>query len=312
MGMTTNKKDLFILIFKLIIFTVGIMFLFFWIMPEYEHNFTASLIDKMNRLESIKEPKIVLIGNSNLAYGMNSQKIEERFGMPVVNMGFNQPVNNAFHEEMAKVNVTPGDIYIICHTGYSDTDEIDDPVVAWGAIEDHLDLWQLLRVKDIYPMLKAYPIYLKGAIRNWSNGSGNVKFYDTPYSREAFNVYGDVEYHRENKLSKDEVREVVPEINQICTDRINSLNRYLEERGAKLVIAGYPITVDGEPSAQFREQISQFGQELERQCECEVISDFEDYFFDYKYCYDMGYHLTSEGADLRTEQLIRDLEGYLK
>lgn len=312
MGMTTNKKDLFILIFKLIIFTVGIMFLFFWIMPEYEHNYTASLIDKMSRLESIKEPKIVLIGNSNVAYGINSQKIEERFGMPVVNMGFNHCIGNAFHEEMAKVNVTPGDIYIICHIDYSDTDEIDDPVVAWATIEDHLELWQLIRAKDIYPMLKAYPTYLKGAIRNWSNLAGNVKFYDTPYSREAFNVYGDVEYHREYELDEESISETVPQVNQTCTDRINALNKYLEERGADLVIAGYPIIVDGEASAQFREQISQFGQELEGQCECEVISDFEDYFYDQKYFYDIIYHLTSEGADLRTEQLIRDLEGYLK
>ena len=40
------------------------------ISPQFTHKYNASFIDKMNRLESISEPKIVLVSNSNLAFGI--------------------------------------------------------------------------------------------------------------------------------------------------------------------------------------------------------------------------------------------------
>lgn len=311
MGMTTNKKDLYILIFKLMLFAAIILFFFDHIMPQYEHIYTASLVDKAERLESIDEPKIVLIGDSNVAFGFDSQRIEERFGMPVVNMGLHGGIGAAFHDEMAKMNVTQGDIYVICHIDYSDQDLIDDPVLAWSTIENHKQLWKLIRGKDIYPMLKAYPTYLNKALEVWSRGTGNGILSDTAYSREAFNEYGDVVFERECKMDGD-VNEVVPQISETCIHRLNLLNDYLQERGAKAVIAGYPIIVDGQPSEQFTGQILQFEQELNSRCDCEVISDYQDYFYDKEYFYDTQHHLTNEGAGIRTEQLIHDLEYYIQ
>lgn len=305
-----NKKRLFILIFKLFI-VIGILSVFFFrISPQYEHIYSAVLNDKMDRLKSIEGSKIVLIGNSNLAFGINSEMLEEKFDMPVVNMGLHGALGNAFHEEMAKVNVVPGDIYIICHTNYGDDGKIEDPVVAWLTIEDHTELWRLIRMQDVRDMLKAYPVYLKRVIDLWSKNAGNELIKDSAYSREAFNAYGDVVYDRAND-HREKVEELVPGVSETCVNRINKLKDYLEERGAELVIAGYPIIVDREPTEQFREQIGRFEKKLREGCDCSVISDYQDYFFDQGLFCDFVYHMSGEGADLRTQQLIRDLEKYL-
>lgn len=50
--------------------------------------------------------------------------------------------------------------------------------------------------------------------------------------------------------------------------------------------------------------------DLRRQCKCEIISDFSDYFYDKSYFYDTRHHLSNEGTVMRTEQLISDLESY--
>ena len=42
-----------------------------------------------------------------------------------------------------------------------------------------------------------------------------------------------------------------------------------------------------------------------------MISDYQDYFFDQDLFCDFVYHMNGEGADLRTQQLIMDLEEYL-
>ncbi len=82
-------------------------------MPQYLNNYMAALIDKNERLCSIDEPKIVLVGNSNLAFGINSAMIEEAFSMPVVNMGMHGGIGNPFNEQAAVQNVHEGDIVIL-------------------------------------------------------------------------------------------------------------------------------------------------------------------------------------------------------
>lgn len=75
----------------------------------YNDNYDSILIDKVNRLKSIKEPKIILVGDSNLAFGINSKKIEDELEMSVVNLGLHNVLGNAFHEQIAKENIGGGE-----------------------------------------------------------------------------------------------------------------------------------------------------------------------------------------------------------
>lgn len=43
-----------------------------------------------------------------------------------------------------------------------------------------------------------------------------------------------------------------------------------------------------------------------------MISNYVDYMFDYKYFYNTEFHLTSEGAEIRTSQLIADVKRWQK
>ena len=47
-----------------------------------------SLLDKHARLASLPSPKIVLIGDSNLTYGVESSVLERDLDKPVVNTGY--------------------------------------------------------------------------------------------------------------------------------------------------------------------------------------------------------------------------------
>ncbi len=182
---------------KLCALFVALLFLFGkGIMPQYLYSYNASLLDKMERLTSLTEPKIVLISNSNLAFGMDCSLLEEAFQMPVVNAGVHGGLGNAFQEEIAKVNITEGDLIIVCHTDYDDDDTIVDPVIAWLTVENHPELWRLIRRKDIPDMYFSFPDYAKRVISLWTSKEGNVQDHGTVYSRLAFNEYGDVSFER--------------------------------------------------------------------------------------------------------------------
>lgn len=280
--------------------------------PQYLESYNASLIDKMERLENIENPKIVLIGDSNLAFGINSEDIEEAFGMPVVNMGLHAGLGSMFSERMAKINVNEGDIYIISRNSFGD-DGILQPTQAeliWITIEDHFKLWKLLRIEDFPTMLEAYPVYIKKCILLWLNKSGNQSSGDV-YSRDAFNLYGDIEWEDQGlEYEFQEGTIGVPTVSDIVSNRLNELNKYLADRGATLLIAGCPIP-DNEYTPD-RELFFQFQKDLECKINAKVISDVKDYFYPDSYFFNSELHLNNEGKRIRTQQLIDDLKRYLE
>lgn len=307
-----SKIFLFLLLFILISLSASALF-FYKITPQYETGYNASILDKSARLNSINGPKIVLIGDSNVSFGFQSDLIEQAYGVPVVNMGLHGGLGNAFHEEMAKMNVQEGDIYVICHHTFADNGKIDDTELAWITLENHFDLWSLPSVQDIPGMAKAFPSYIKKASVLWAKElinpeaakSADAAEATTCYSRSAFNQCGDDIFPRENGTFTFTTQSV-PEMNDTCINRLNKLNAYLAERGATMVVAGYPIG-KGEFTPPEEEYV-EFQQKLSDRLDCQVISDYRDYFFDYSYFYNTELHLTNDGARLRTEQLIKDLE----
>lgn len=306
---------------KVLVFALIIVFLLAAIVvfdyevigPQYKYSYIASVVDKINRLNTINDSKIILVGNSNVAFGIDSKLIEESFDMPVANMGLHGGLGNAFHEELAKHNINKGDIVIICHSDFSDSDTIKDKELALVAYDKNKTVFPIFRRKDYADLLTAYPTYLRKSYQLWITHRGNQK-PTSSYSREAFNEYGDVVYKPENgQVDEDYFKTMhspVPQISEICIDRINEFNEYCNKKGAFLVVAGYPIE-RGEYSEFSEAQYNEFQQELNSLLDCPVISDYTDYFYPYDYFYDTALHLNEKGRQVRTRQLVLDLTSWM-
>ena len=285
---------------------------YFMIGNQHLGNYQASILDKTERFGSLTGPKIVLIGNSNLAFGMDSEMLSEATGMEVVNMGLHGGLGSAFNENMVRLGkLNEGDIVILSLHTYADDDTIEDPSLALITVEKHRDLWKLIRLKDLYGIAKAYPDYFKDCVMyKCTKEDDNTPEETTCYSRSAFNIYGD----NVRRLEGDDTfmfypgSVEVPSVNDTCVNRINGLNEYIESCGATLLIAGYPIGY-GEftPEASLYDE---FEKTLRERMDCDVISHFTDYFIPYDLFYDTKFHLDEEGAKVRTRQLIKDIENW--
>ena len=283
---------------------------FFVIGNQNLGSFQAALLDKTERLRSIDEPKLILIGNSNLAFGVDSEKIQEALGMPVVNMGLHGGLGNAFLENMVKLDISEGDIVVVCHSDYDDDGTIPDPALAWITVEMHPEFWKLIPAKAIPQMLKAYPSYLySSAVRFLTGSPKNVPETGTSYSRAGFNAFGDVCFRGEDSFVFTEDSVAVPQVGEETAARLNALNHYILSRGATMVVAGYPIG-----SGEFtpaKAEFDAFEAQLREALDCPVISRFADYFIPYSCFYDTVFHLNDEGVKLRTGQLIADLQDWM-
>ena len=310
-------KDFISNIIKFLIITnlsiiVMIMADYFFVGNQYEQSYQAALIDKVNRLESIDSPKILLVGNSNVAFGFRSELIEKELDMPVVNLGLHGGLGNRFHENIAKLNIKEGDIVVLCHTSYADNDRIGDAELAVTALEWNCELWRILDSSDYFEIIRAIPNYIINAtVRNITK-KGNILGTDC-YSRNAFNEYGDNVF-ADGKADRYEFKPgdleaYIPAVGDKCIKRVNQFNEYVKSKGATLVIGGFPIA-DGEYTPDHR-IYSEFEKRLKEEVSCPVIFTCDDYYFDYDYFYDTVYHLTKEGAEIRTKTLINDLKKYL-
>lgn len=308
------KKILFLILILCVCLLSLVSLDYFIVGPQYQYSYQASLIDKVKRLKKINEPKIILVGNSNLSFGINSELIEKSLEMPVVNLGLHAGLGNAYHEEIAKLNINKGDIVVVCHSTFSDDDTITDASLAWITYDWNQSIAPIIRKKDYLTMLKAYPTYFKSSLLLWLGKSGN-KDQGGCYSRNAFNKYGDVvyktdddqmnveEYFKNEKIS-------LPKINSTCINRLNDLNSYCKKRGASMVVAGYPIAY-GKYSEFTKLDFIKFQNKLSKRLNCNIISNYTDYFYPYKYFYNTSLHLTKKGTNIRTKQLINDLEKWI-
>ena len=302
-------KHLFLKLFLLfVIVSLPVVLCLLTISPQFTHEYNASFIDKMKRLESINEPKIVLVSNSNLAFGIQSDLIEDAFGMPVVNLGLHGGLGNAFHERMPLFNITTGDIIVISHLDYSDDDKISDPALALITVENYFHYWKIFRVKDFPRIICKLPQYSAKCLYRFLLKRDKAPQNPTCYARNAFNEYGDNIFPRNIEAGESDPYLRHPQVNDTCMSRINNLYEYCKTQGATVVISGAPI-LSGLEGFNL-EEYKQFQKEVEGYAECPVISDFTDYIFDKKYFYAGALHMSNDGARLRTEQLIKDLQSF--
>ena len=230
--------------------------------------------------------------------------------MPVANMGLHGGVGNAFNEQAARINIEEGDLIILSPSSFSDNDHIKNPELAWITIENHLFMWRFIRIKDVPDMAMAYPTYLRKCIGMWADGTGNLDT-DPIYSRTRYNEYGDNIYPRPASEPDLDLSEVgLPSISEEYVSRVNALNEYVSSKGATLLIAAYPIAWSEQ--APPKEAYAGFERELRERLDCEVISDYTQYCLEPKYFFNTYLHLTDEGARLRTELLIQDIQNYLQ
>jgi hypothetical protein len=113
------------------------------------------------------------------------------------------------------------------------------------------------------------PLYSAGT-GNWDPGG--------VYARSAFNEYGDIALERIGSYYNFETGVGPSVIGEDCINRINELNSYLTEKGATLVVAGYPI---GNGKLTVRaEEFVEFQKSLTEKLDCPVISNYVDYLFE--------------------------------
>ncbi|MFP3154174.1 hypothetical protein LQZ18_07015 [Lachnospiraceae bacterium ZAX-1] len=270
------KRNIVFLVKGLVMGVMVLGFLFAIVMPQYSTVYIASFRDKYALLKSIEEPKIIVIGDSNVAFGIDSLKISEQFQMPVVNLGLHGALSQAFHTDMIKEYIGKDDIVVICPAGYAGDAKIENALLAWVTIENSFELWKGINSSNWERMFTAYPTYLKRALKLWITKEGNAQI-NGPYSRAAFNEWGDVVFPRTASVVSETVYEGNYDftlLSPLMKQYWNEYNAFVLKNGGRLYMSCAP-RIEEKITQEDRVSIELLETSLKQGLEVPIISRME-------------------------------------
>ncbi len=286
--------------------------------PVYANTFVGELGEKYDRLCSIDEPKIVVIGGSSVAFGLDSKMMEEHLGMPVVNFGLYANLGTKLMMDLSRANINEGDIIILAP-------EMNDQTLSLYFNSETTAQALDGNLKMLFNIDSDQYESLIGA--TWKFTSDKLSYIITgtrpensgAYMKENFNEYGDNMYDRpyntmtsiQNEINLDFRTNYVDTINSDYEQYIEYVNKYVafaRKRGAEVYFSFPPMSDAAIAPSNDKAFINAFYKNLCSSLGCKVISSVEDYILDDGYFFDSEFHLNNAGVVVRTVRLIDDIK----
>ena len=279
--------------------------------PVYGQTFLGELAPKYQRLNEIDEPKIIIVGGSSVAFGLDSALLEQHVGMPVVNFGLYATLGTKIMMDLSKANINEGDIIVLAPE--MDAQTLSLYFNAEAALQGMESDWRMLRYipKDNHSdLVGGIYEYVTSKIKYMREGLLDPAGV---YNRDSFNEYGDIVYERPHNtmlLGYDPTKsiELTSELfDQEFVDYVNEYTAYCEKQGATVYFSFCPMNASAMSSANTEDSLFDFYCYLYENLNCEVIGNVNDYIIEENYFYDSNFHLNDSGVILRTSLLAHDI-----
>lgn len=295
-------------------------------LPVYSGSYFDTFSDKYDYLLSLGDaPKLVLFSGSSARYGYDSAAIEAAFpDYRVVNMGVYAYSNALPQYEAIRPLLNERDILLISpefdavREQFCVTDALDTGF--WAMAESNYDLvsnLELTRFSGVFDSFASYQKTRSGmALRNYAESPAAYDDDGNRYNFATYNAYGDFILPRPNSERDELHRHNIADytVETVTPEAIASLNRTLKpftDAGIAVFFTYAPrnrssLTERSTPAAR-----AALEQELHEQLEIPIISSLAESLYSGIYFWNIDNHLSTEGVQLRTSAVIRDLKAQM-
>ena len=304
-----------IAVMLLLAIALSVVFVAVLMMPEqFDDMYLGELADKYARLRSFDdENKIIVIGGSSVAFGINSQVMEKYLGMPVVNFGLYGPLGTTIMFDLTRGHINEGDIVVLAPETDNQTMSMTfNGEGVWESCDSDFTMLFKIRFHNFQDMIGSFWVYAQKKLQFYHLGKAAP---DGVYDHDSFNEYGDIIYQRIGTIMPDGYDPTVPvdlKPSIIEDDYIDYMNEYIDycyRQGAEVYFSWPPMNVLS--VQQEEEGIFEYATYVRENIHCPIISDITDYILHEGYFYDTNYHLNDVGVYVHTANLIQDLENVI-
>lgn len=294
--------------------------------PVYSGTYFDTFSDKYDWLLSIRDArKIVLFSGSSGRYGYDSPAIQAAFpAYEVANMGVYAYTNALPQYDLIEDLMQEGDILLSApefdttDDQFCETNRLDPHFFAM--MESNYDALALLDLREYTAVFDSLGKYLTSrsvmGSRSYAVSANGYDDDGNHYPFDTYNVQGDLILPRDGSaedvlLQSYRADYTVGAFPVALIDRLNAAYQPFLDKGVRVYFSYTPrnwssLTAESTPEAR-----AQLHAHLSAHLCVPVISDIEDYLYSATYFYLIDSHLSTQGVQLRTEQIIADLQAQM-
>lgn len=290
----------------------------FGLPSQFGETFYGEAAVMYRRLHESKRKKIVLIGNSAVAFGSRSDLIESEIsGYDVINFGIYGAIGTKAMLDWSLNAIHEGDIVVILPEPYAQTSSLYFSAKdTWRAVDSDFSMLSNLSWDDGKLMIGCFTDYTSEKYQVFQ-GKKTVSA-EGAYSRKAFedgngNNRGYMTFERPyNVMGGGYDKANVPVIDPSVygpgfLDYLNNYAASVKQKGARAYFGFCPVN-SLSLGADKQEKADRVYDYLYEHLTFPILGHPAKYFIDYRYFYDNNVHMNSAGAFIFTDLLAEDLK----
>lgn len=273
-----------------------------------QQNGWAGIIDKHQHLDSLASPKLMLIGGSNIMFGLDSQLLQDSLHLPVINLGLGGALGLSFFLNEAKQSLRKGDFVLISIEYFLDKGDYEAQLFTASLFPpasqyiDYQSLADSLTVNWNYRLRRIRNLFLLPSAPSESN---RIDDTTSVYFRKAFNHSGDIMSHLNNPspTQLDDRTTMNQADYSTGIKKLNDFANFAKQNGVR-VFFSYPSYCESEFQKN-QKLLNELDKQLRQQVAIEFIDTPKDQSYPDSLFFDTVYHLNGIGRLLRTQKIIK-------
>ena len=282
---------------------------------QYGDTFPAALADKCRRLEEAPGQRLVVVGGSAVAFGVDSALLEEQLPTYTpVNFGLYAALGTPVMLELSQPRLGEGDVVILCpeQQAQSLSDYVGGETL-WQALDGHFDLLRDLSARDWKALAPSFPDFAARKLgymldKKPPKGEG-------VYTHASFDGYGDVvsPLCRANTMPVgwDSNTPISFAAGLATQEWVTLVNDYVDALAEQGVTVWYHFPPMNAAAVEPGSNPDAYFDWLQGQLHCPVIGDPAECVLDAGWFFDTNFHPNTAGKQVFTRILIRDCKAML-
>lgn len=290
-------------------------------LPKYSGDPEGNSCIKYERLRTLTTKKIIVVSGSSSLYGLDSAAMEQSFpGYSVVNYGINIANCSLFFLDVISNYTIEGDIVI--HAPEMGTNVMGDNYInpkLFRANTQCYDIFREVDMRDYRNFFTSFGYFQTGDPKDSSLAPAiNLSGKDYQKHCNQLNKYGDIAMDKTRPNQDSPFGNARQGFNKNLLTaenaaRLNAVNKKIKAKGGTLLMSFAPREIQCmNENYRTAAHYNDFTKDCEAKLDYAVISNVGTYLLDHEYFYNSEYHLTNQGAALRTQRLAEDLRRYLQ
>ena len=280
---------------------------------RFQDTYVGALPLKYETLQRTEGKKIIIIGGSSAAFGIDEALLKAETGYEVVNLGLHAGFGPLFNTEIAKSGIQAGDIVLLGYEYELSQDafqKLGDVNLIMEGIDSHLAIYRSIPLRNFPEILGNLLHYAMDKLEGPSDTVGT-------YARDSFDAAGSMILPRKTGLSdyednKDHYGIITEEklgLTEGNRDYLRNFKAFTEEKGASVYLIAPPLLKEAcTPDAA---ALRQYALDLEKETGIPYLSDPAAYLFPGDWMFDTIYHCNDLGERERTRLLSAELKNLL-